>query len=110
MEELMTRIGSLAAIVVLGLAPAVSLAADDHVSVSPDGLKWGAAPNAFPKGAEIVVVSGDPSKEGLYTYRLKLPAGYKVPAHTHPADEHVTVISGTFHVGMGGKLDDTKGE
>jgi quercetin dioxygenase-like cupin family protein len=85
-------------------------AADEHmVVVSPDGLKWGAAPPAFPKGAQLAVVSGDPSKEGLYVIRLKLPAGYKVPAHTHPNDENVTVISGTFNIAMGDKFDDAKG-
>ena len=41
--------------------------------------------------------------------RLKVPAGYKVPAHVHPNDEHVTVISGTFNIGMGDKLDEKKG-
>jgi quercetin dioxygenase-like cupin family protein len=42
--------------------------------------------------------------------RLKVPGGYKVPAHTHPNDENITVISGSFNVGMGSKLDDKKGE
>ncbi len=40
-----------------------------------------------------------------FTFRLKIPADYKVPAHWHPAIEHVTVISGTFNMGMGDKLD-----
>jgi quercetin dioxygenase-like cupin family protein len=77
--------------------------------VSPDQLKWSPAPPAFPKGAQIAVISGDPSKEGPYVVRLKAPAGYKVPAHTHPNDENITVISGSFHVGMGEKLDEKKG-
>jgi quercetin dioxygenase-like cupin family protein len=72
-------------------------------------LKWVAAPPAFPKGAQIAIVSGDPAKEGLYVVRLKVPAGYKVPAHVHPNDENVTVLSGTFNIGMGDKLDETKG-
>jgi quercetin dioxygenase-like cupin family protein len=109
-EKVMTRLVSLAVFVALGLAPSVMFAADDHAVVSPDSLKWAAAPPAFPKGAQMAVLSGDPSKEGLYVFRLKLPAGFKVPAHTHPSDENVTVISGSFHIGMGGKLDETKGE
>jgi anti-sigma factor ChrR (cupin superfamily) len=40
-----------------------------------------------------------------FTFRLKLPANYQVPAHWHPAVEHVTVISGTFNMGTGDKLD-----
>jgi quercetin dioxygenase-like cupin family protein len=90
--------------------PFSAIAADEHLAVSPDSLKWGAAPPAFPKGAQLAVVSGDPSKEGLYVVRLKLPAGYKVPAHTHPNDENITVISGTFNIGMGDKLDEKKGD
>jgi uncharacterized RmlC-like cupin family protein len=84
--------------------------ADDHVVVAADGMKWSAGPPALPKGAQIAVLVGDPSKEGAYAYRLKLPAGFKVPAHTHPVDENVTVISGSFHIGMGDKLDENKGD
>jgi anti-sigma factor ChrR (cupin superfamily) len=41
---------------------------------------------------------------------LKAPAGYKVPPHTHPNDENVTVISGTFNIGMGGTFDEKNGQ
>ena len=71
-------------------------------------LKWGPAPPTLPKGAEISVLSGDPSKDGPFVIRLKMPSGYKFPAHNHPKDEYVTVISGNFHVGMGDKLDEKK--
>src|SRR6478752_2123399 len=43
-----------------------------------------------------------------FVLRLKMPSGYKVPAHNHPTTETVTVISGNFHIGMGDKLDETK--
>ena len=104
----MSRNATLAAIVISGLFPSIVLA-DDHVAVQADQLKWGPAPAAFPKGAQIAVVTGDPSKEGLYVVRLKVPAGYKVPAHVHPNDENVTVISGSFNIGMGAKLDEKSG-
>lgn len=74
----------------------------------PSDLKWGDAPPVFEKGASMAVLSGDPSKDGLYVVRLKMPAGYKINAHWHPTDEHVTVISGTFLAGMGDKLDKSK--
>ena len=106
----MKRVSLIAGLLLVGLLPLPATAADDHVVASPDQLKWAAAPPAFPKGAQIAVVTGDPSKEGLYVYRLKLPAGYKVPAHSHPNDENVTVISGTFNIGMGDKLDEKKGD
>ena len=68
-------------------------------------LKWVPAPNAFPKGAQLAVISGDPFKDGLYVVRLKMPKGYTIPAHNHPTSEFVTVLSGNFHIGMGDKLD-----
>jgi quercetin dioxygenase-like cupin family protein len=69
-------------------------------------LKWGDPPPVFQKGASFTVVSGDPGKAGLYVIRLKMPAGYKIAPHWHPTDEHVTVVSGTFAVGMGEKFDE----
>lgn len=69
---------------------------------------WGPAPAVFPAGAKMAVMAGDPGKAALFTVRLDLPAGYKIAAHTHPADEFITVISGTFLLGMGDKLDAAK--
>lgn len=79
------------------VAPA--LAAQD--TSTPDQLQWGPAPPAFPKGAQMAVVSGDPGKAGMFTVQLSMPAGYKIMPHWHPTDEQVSVISGTFLVGMG---------
>ena len=80
------------------------------VGTQSDNLKWGPAPPFLPPGAQAVILSGDPSKAVPYVLRAKQPAGYKIPAHTHPQDENLTVISGNIHVGMGPKLDETKGE
>jgi len=79
-------------------------------AMHPDQLQWGPAPSALPKGAQIAVLSGDPGKTGAFTIRLKAPAGYKIPAHSHPTAERVTVISGDFRFGMGDKLDEAKAE
>lgn len=106
----MVRIVLLTTLLLVGAAPVSAIAADDHIAVSADQLKWGPAPSAFPKGAQISVLAGDPTKDGLYVIRLKLPAGYKVPPHTHPNDENVTVISGTFNIGMGSTLDEKNGK
>ena len=76
---------------------------------NPADMKWGPAPAVFPKGAEMAVLSGDPAKAGTFVVRLKMPAGYMVPAHHHPTDEYVTIISGDFSLGMGDKLDTAKG-
>jgi quercetin dioxygenase-like cupin family protein len=79
-----------------------------HATVEADTLKW-SAPAAYAKGAQLAIVSGDPTKQGMYVVRLKVPAGFKIPAHTHPNDENVTVLSGSFNIGTGDKLDETKG-
>jgi len=67
--------------------------------------KWGAAPPMLPAGAQIAIVSGDPGKSAPYTVRLKFPAHYAIPAHSHPTDENVAVVSGALTLGMGDKLD-----
>ena len=65
-------------------------------------LNWGPAPPIFPPGARFAVVQGDPSVPGaIFTVRLRFPNGYVIPPHTHPTDEHVTVLHGTFLVGLG---------
>jgi quercetin dioxygenase-like cupin family protein len=76
-----------------------------HVMVRPDDIKWGPAPPGLPAGAQLAVISGDPSKAGPYVIRAKLPDGYKVPPHWHPSDENVTVLQGTFVAGKGEKFD-----
>ena len=79
-----------------------------HTATTPDELKWGPAPPGLPSGAQMAVVSGDPSKAGgSYTIRTKFPDGYKVPPHWHPNDENVTVIQGTINLGMGDKFDES---
>ena len=85
-----------------------ALADDMKMPVNASQLQWAPAPNFVPEGAEVAVLSGDPSKDGPYVIRLKMPAGYKVAAHNHPTTEGVTVISGDFHLGMGDKLDEQK--
>ena len=105
----MTRVGIVIGSLLLGFFPLLALAADEHIAASPDSLKWGPVPDVFPKGAELAVIAGDPGKAEPFVIRFKAPAGYKVAAHTHPIDENVTVISGTFHLGMGEKFDQAKG-
>jgi quercetin dioxygenase-like cupin family protein len=88
---------------------AIAFTQDMRPPINADDVKWGPVPPNIPAGAQLAVISGDPSKEGLYVIRLKMPGGYKVPAHNHPQYENVTVLSGEFNVGMGDKLDTEKG-
>jgi quercetin dioxygenase-like cupin family protein len=99
----------LSLIALAAVAPAPVLAGagvQEHVVVSPDMVPWKPAPPALPKGAEFAVLSGDPSQEGqAFVMRVKFPANYRVPAHWHSTSETVTVLSGTFNIGMGDQLN-----
>ena len=74
-----------------------------HMMLTPADMKWADVPS-LPPGAKISVLEGPMNEAVPFTIRLMLPADYKVPAHWHPAIEHVTVISGTFNMGTGDKL------
>lgn len=91
------------------LCAPVALAQSAHVMENPAAAKWGPAPPMLPPGAQIAVLSGDPTKTGAYTIRLKFPANYDIPAHSHPTDENVAVVSGELFAGMGTKLDRKSG-
>ena len=78
-----------------------------HIMVTPADLKWVDVPS-LPPGAKIAVIEGTLTEAVPFIFRLRLPSGYRIPAHWHPAIEHVTVISGTFNVGMGDKLDTSR--
>ena len=81
-----------------------------HVIVPADKVAF--APievPGFQSGMKIAVINGDPNAEsGAYVIRLEFPDGYKFPPHWHPMAENVTVLSGTFILGMGNKADNAK--
>jgi hypothetical protein len=97
------------------LAAAPALAADatkktdapkaTATSMNAAEIKWGATPPDVPKGAEMAVLHGDPSKKAPFTLRLKMPAGYKIPPHWHSNDEQLTILSGAFILHMGDTMD-----
>ncbi len=84
--------------------------AQGHVMEMPGQAKWGPAPPLVPPGAKIAVLAGDPTKAAPYTVRLKFPTNYAIPAHSHPTDENVVVVSGALYMGMGDKLDKKAGK
>lgn len=87
------------------VAQASAVAAVTPFVRSAKEVKWGAPPPVFPPGAKFAVIAGDPAATGLVTVRLEMPAGYKIPPHFHPTDEHVTVLKGSFSLGMGESID-----
>lgn len=79
---------------------------EEEIALFPEKeIEWKDGPASLPKGAKIAVLEGDPAKEGPFVFRVKVPDGYRIPPHTHPKTERVTVISGTFNIGMGDKFD-----
>jgi quercetin dioxygenase-like cupin family protein len=77
-----------------------------HVMVEPRDLSWQEGPEGLPPGAQYTVLEGDPTQPGPFTLRIKVPAGYRVMPHWHPADEHVTVIEGSVLMGLGEKFQE----
>ena len=76
-----------------------------HSVTNPSDLKW--IPGI--KGCESAVVQGDPSVEGQpFVIRIRCADATVIPAHWHPTDENITVLSGTFLIGMGDKYDTSK--
>ncbi len=92
----------LAVLAFAGTATAES--AHHHQFIEPAALKWAPVPS-LPPGAQIAVIEGPMNEAVPFTIRLKFPADYRIPPHTHPAVERVTVLSGTFHLGAGDAFD-----
>lgn len=88
----------------VALAEASADAIPSHAVVPPKAIKWLNFPQGGP-GVKAAIISGDPEKPGPFVLRIKSPAGAKVPPHWHPGDEHLTILSGTFAIGMGDVFD-----
>lgn len=104
----MKRLSLFTAAAVALLASVGAADHDDKMTAAlypPEGLKWKDGPPSLPPGAKIAVLEGDPTKPGPFVFRVKVPDGYRIPPHTHPKPERVTVIQGTFHIGMGEQFD-----
>ena len=88
----------------MGARPASS---ERHTFLT-DAIPYGPAPAFVAPGAQLAVLEGNPgASSGDYTVRLKMPDGYRIAPHWHPLRENVTVISGTFKVGMGDRFDES---
>ena len=93
-------------LLILTLSTVLAATATTATGAQAKGLKWMAGPPGLPAGSTFAVVSGDPSKAGMFTIQARLPANYTVPPHKHPTDEKVGVVSGgPFTYGMGDKID-----
>ena len=109
-----TRLAAtLAAVFPALLAPAAAQSTHGHAPAdtgdmgihAPADFKWKDGPGSLPPGARFVVLEGDPSREGPFVMRLWMPDGFRIQPHWHPKTERITVISGTFNLGMGESFD-----
>ncbi len=106
------RLGSVC-VALIGIAAVATAAysqekkegAEAHKIVHFGDLKW----TPIMKGCDLAPVSGDSNAEGApFVLRIRCADGIKLPAHWHPTDEHLTVLKGTFLVGMGESFDEAK--
>lgn len=76
----------------------------------PDQAQFSAPPDSLgmPKGITMALVSGDPTKPGLFSVLLKLPADLMIPAHWQSTDVDFVVLRGTYQVGNGDAFDASK--
>ena len=77
------------------------------VGITADEVRW-FTPPYYNDGRQRAQLFGDSSQDGTWIDRVKIPGGARVLAHTHPHDELVTVIEGTWYLGEGAKFDSAK--
>ena len=100
-------ISSLVVCSLLSFPGAAAFAQTSSVIAPVAEAKFGPAPPFLPPGAQLSVLSGNPMGSGAYAVRVRFPANYAVPAHSHPTDENVVITAGEVTFGMGDKLSKT---
>jgi quercetin dioxygenase-like cupin family protein len=103
----LNRQNTILIVAALLLAQSLAAAAETPIVPSAKAVKWGAPPPVLPPGAKFALIAGDPAATGMVTVRLEMPAGYTIPPHFHPTDEHITVLKGSLSLGMGDLIDKT---
>ena len=78
-----------------------------HVVLAEE-IQWQPCPPNLPEGCEMTVLEGNPKGSDLFTVRFKTSQGFKMPPHTHPKDERVTILKGRAYVAFG--KDANKGD
>ena len=76
-------------------------------SILPEEIQWRPF-SAFPPSVRLAVLVGEPSQNGHYLIRVKMPSGVKLMPHRHPEDRIYTVMSGIFYIGLGSQFDSDK--
>jgi quercetin dioxygenase-like cupin family protein len=78
---------------------------DTPIGLTPEGMVWTDGPSTLPPGSKMAVLEGSPKAEGMFTMRVRIPAGSAIPPHWHPRQERVTILSGAVDLGFGSVAD-----
>jgi hypothetical protein len=104
MKYKIASLSLVAGVCMFGTQASAQQHAADHTMMTPSDFKWADVP-AMPAGSKITIIEGNMSAAEPFTARLKFPPNTKIPPHWHDTLEHVTVISGSFNMGVGDTLD-----
>src|SRR5258705_11096240 len=74
---------------------------DPTIGLTPDALVWTDGPSTLPPGSKMAILEGSPKAEGMFTMRVRIPAGSAIPPHWHPRQERVTILSAAVDPGFG---------
>jgi len=90
----------------LSLLGAAALGAGPELRLTPDEIDAQAVHGAGAgtsgiAGIRTTILAGDPTRLGLYTIRLSVPAHTQIAAHSHRDDRTAVVVSGTWYFGYG---------
>jgi quercetin dioxygenase-like cupin family protein len=106
----LSAISTLASLALLMPAKIAFADGAKHGIFTTDKLAWGLFDPSQPKGIQIAVLYGDPSKAAPFVVRLKIPAGLELGSHSHSNAELVTVVTGKAKVSWGIKTDISAGD
>ena len=74
---------------------------DPPIGLTPEAMVWTDGPATLPPGSKMAILEGSPKAEGMFTMRVRIPAGSAIPPHWHPRQERVTILSGAVDLGFG---------
>lgn len=72
--------------------------------LAPEEIELAADPSR-PGGMAMATQAGAMDRPGLYSARIRIPAQLMIQPHTHPENRLVVVLSGTLHLGYGGRFE-----
>jgi quercetin dioxygenase-like cupin family protein len=71
------------------------------IGLTPEAMAWIDGPPTLPPGSKMAILEGNPKADGMFTMRVRIPAGSAIPPHWHPRQERVTILSGAVNLGFG---------